>query len=336
MNITNRLFTYPVLSDEKDDYKESFFSVDYEQSMQGVNSLRLSFDIAMNCHELEQLIIDGKADYVIHLECSTTAYREVLHSVSKHIEHVIPIGRINGSFDAVAFIILKKNITGFFCTDWVDDFQDITFNLFTGSILAYQNLSSLDVTKDYEEFTNAGSIFAVYKRITEDNCPAEINLESNKIRIGLGTKDYDVYAVYSGKTELQSLFHSMLILPALVYVFEELRQEGGEETYHNKEWFLDLYNTSDTRGSQRSYGMNYQKTGKELMSQDEIAVMDGGKCILQVRGVRPFFSNKYDICKHKNYKYLSDYDKKNTFDIEKYLSTNLILKPEDEVELYQM
>ena len=110
---------------------------------------------------------------------------------------------------------------------------------------------------------------------------------------------------------------------------KEIAEILGKET-------IDLYNTSDTRGSQRSYGMNYQKTGKELMSQDEIAVMDGGKCILQVRGVRPFFSNKYDICKHKNYKYLSDYDKKNFFDIEKYLSTNLILKPEDEVELYQM
>lgn len=110
---------------------------------------------------------------------------------------------------------------------------------------------------------------------------------------------------------------------------KEIAEILGKET-------IDLYNTSDTRGSQRSYGMNYQKTGKELMSQDEIAVMDGEKCILQVRGVRPFFSNKYDICKHKNYKYLSDYDKKNTFDIEKYLSTNLILKPEDEVELYQM
>ena len=110
---------------------------------------------------------------------------------------------------------------------------------------------------------------------------------------------------------------------------KEIAEILGKET-------IDLYNTSDTRGSQRSYGMNYQKTGKELMSQDEIAVMDGGKCILQVRGVRPFFANKYDICKHKNYKYLSDYDKKNTFDIEKYLSTNLILKPEDEVELYQM
>lgn len=110
---------------------------------------------------------------------------------------------------------------------------------------------------------------------------------------------------------------------------KEIAEILGKET-------IDLYNTSDTRGSQRSYGMNYQKIGKELMSQDEIAVMDGGKCILQVRGVRPFFSNKYDICKHKNYKYLSDYDKKNIFDIEKYLSTNLILKPEDEVELYQM
>lgn len=112
-------------------------------------------------------------------------------------------------------------------------------------------------------------------------------------------------------------------------ILKEIAEILGKET-------IDLYNTSDTRGSQRSYGMNYQKTGKELMSQDEIAVMDGGKCILQVRGVRPFFSNKYDICKHKNYKYLSDYDKKNTFDIEKHLSTNLILKPEDEVELYQM
>ena len=110
---------------------------------------------------------------------------------------------------------------------------------------------------------------------------------------------------------------------------KELAEVLGKET-------IDLYNTSDTRGTSQSYGLNYQKTGKELMSQDEIAVMDGGKCIMQLRGVRPFFSNKYDICKHKNYKYLSDYDKKNIFDIEKYLSTNLILKPEDEVELYQM
>ena len=93
---------------------------------------------------------------------------------------------------------------------------------------------------------------------------------------------------------------------------KEMAEILGKET-------IDLYNTSDTRGTTQSYGLNYQKTGKELMSQDEIAVMDGGKCIMQVRGVRPFFSEKYDITKHKQYKYLSDYDSKNTFDIEKYL-----------------
>ena len=99
---------------------------------------------------------------------------------------------------------------------------------------------------------------------------------------------------------------------------------------------IDSFNTSDTRGSQRSYGLNYQKTGKALMSQDEIAVMDGSKCIMQLRGVRPFFSNKYDITKHPNYKYLSDYDKKNAFDIEKFLSTKYVAKPEDICETFDM
>ncbi len=93
---------------------------------------------------------------------------------------------------------------------------------------------------------------------------------------------------------------------------KELAEVLGKET-------IDLYNTSDTRGTSQSYGLNYQKTGKELMSQDEIAVMDGGKCIMQLRGVRPFFSNKFDITKHKQYHLLSDYDEKNVFDIEKYV-----------------
>lgn len=93
---------------------------------------------------------------------------------------------------------------------------------------------------------------------------------------------------------------------------KEMAEILGKET-------IDLYNTSDTRGTSQSYGLNYQKTGKELMSQDEIAVMDGGKCIMQLRGVRPFFSDKFDITKHKQYPLLSDYNKKNAFDIEKYM-----------------
>ena len=93
---------------------------------------------------------------------------------------------------------------------------------------------------------------------------------------------------------------------------KELSETLGKET-------IDLYNTSETRSNQKSFGLNYQKTGKELMSQDEITVMDGSKCIFQLRGVRPFLSDKFDITKHKNYKLLEDYDKKNLLDIESYM-----------------
>ena len=94
---------------------------------------------------------------------------------------------------------------------------------------------------------------------------------------------------------------------------------------------IDSFNTSETRGRELSHGLNYQKLGKELMTQDEIAVMDGGKCILQIRGVRPFFSDKYDITAHPNYKYLSDYDKKNSFDAERYIKRRPAVVRQNEV-----
>lgn len=109
---------------------------------------------------------------------------------------------------------------------------------------------------------------------------------------------------------------------------KEISETLGKET-------IDLFNTSDTRGQSRSYGLNYQKTGKELMSRDELAVMDGSKCILQLRGVRPFFSNKYDITKHKRYRELTDYNKKNEFDVEKYMKHELVMSVNDEFEMYE-
>ena len=118
---------------------------------------------------------------------------------------------------------------------------------------------------------------------------------------------------------------------------------GGRETTTLKEMSemlgketIDMYNTSDTRGTNRSYGINYQKTGKDLMSRDELAVMDGGKCILQLRGVRPFLSDKYDITKHRRYKQLSDSDKRLAFDIERYMKHRLIVKESDRVEPFEV
>lgn len=110
---------------------------------------------------------------------------------------------------------------------------------------------------------------------------------------------------------------------------KEISETLGKET-------IDLFNTSDTRGQSRSYGLNYQKTGKELMTKDELAVMDGGKCILQLRGVRPFYSKKFDITAHKRYKELSDSNKKNAFDVDQYLRCRLRMRADDEVEVFEI
>lgn len=109
---------------------------------------------------------------------------------------------------------------------------------------------------------------------------------------------------------------------------KELSTALGKET-------IDTFNTGESRGRETSHSLNYQKLGKELASVDELAVLDGGKCILQLRGVRPFLSEKYDITKHPNYKYLSDADQRNTFDIEKFLSTKLKVKPEETYDSYE-
>ena len=107
---------------------------------------------------------------------------------------------------------------------------------------------------------------------------------------------------------------------------KEMSELLGKET-------IDLYNTSETRSNQKSFGLNYQKTGKQLMTEDEIAVMDGGKCILQIRGARSFFSDKYDITKHKNYRLLADENEKNRYKVEKELNPQYTPKPEEEVEV---
>ena len=110
---------------------------------------------------------------------------------------------------------------------------------------------------------------------------------------------------------------------------KELAAVLGKET-------IDTYNTGESRGRETSHSLNYQKLGKELMSQDELAVMDGGKCILQLRGVRPFLSDKYDITRHPNFKYTADADKRNTFDIEAFLSARLKLKPDEVCDVYEV
>ena len=248
MNITKRLYTYPVLSEEKDDYDTTIFDVDINYLISGVNTLKIVFNITMNNSELNNLIIKQDAEYIIHIECANTSYRRIIRTTLNEEIIEIPTGKINGRLEIIGCLVAKKDLVNFNNYDWNKDYEGITFNLSKGSILAYKNIAVIDIFKNYEELANSNSIFKICKRITEESKPLEVNLESEYICVFLSTSEYENYVQFSKNMKLQPLLNSMIIFPTLVYVFEELKQEDGIEEYEGKKWFVSLKKSYQKRG----------------------------------------------------------------------------------------
>ena len=207
---------------------------------------------------------------------------------------------------------------------------DATFNFLVS--MAYTQLFNLLCERADDKY---GGRLPVHVRCLIDeaaNIGQIPNLE--KLMATIRSREISACLVLQAQSQLKALYKDNM--DTIIGNCDSSLFLGGKEETTLKSWSallgketIDMYNTSVTKGTQESHGQNFQKLGKDLMSMDELAVMDGGKCLLQVRGVRPFLSRKYDITKHPNYKYLSDFNPKNTFDIEKYLSTRLRVKPDD-------
>ena len=213
---------------------------------------------------------------------------------------------------------------------------DSTFNFLISMV--YTQLFNLLCEKADDVY---GGRLPVHVRCLIDEC-ANIgqipNLE--KLVATIRSREISACLVLQAQSQLKALYKDNA--DTIIGNMDSQVFLGGSETTTLKELAaalgketIDLYNTSDTRGNSPSYGTSYQKTGHELMSRDELAVMDGGKCILQLRGVRPFLSDKYDLTQHPNYKLTGDYDKKNMFDIEKYLDHRLKLRPSDTYDVVE-
>ena len=214
---------------------------------------------------------------------------------------------------------------------------DATFNFLVS--MAYTQLFNLLCERADDKY---GGRLPVHVRCLIDeaaNIGQIPNLE--KLMATIRSREISACLVLQAQSQLKALYKDNM--DTIIGNCDASLFLGGKEETTLKSWnsllgkeTIDMYNTSVTKGTQESHGQNFQKLGKDLMSVDELAVMDGGKCLLQIRGVRPFLSRKYDITKHPNYKYLSDYAPKNAFDIEKFLSTRLPVRPGELYRNYEV
>lgn len=242
MDIRYKLYPYPVLAAGTDDYVNSQYSFDINYK-KGVRELIFEFDITLINKGIQEMVDDGKAEFLIHLECPQTCYRSVVKFQDKHYEKHILESQLNGKLSICAFIVAKQDLKGYTNTEFNEDYGKSSFNIERGSVLGIGGQYNLDITKDTEELEKVPSIFSICRAVVDDgHNDMKINLDGDKIAITLCNESFQNYKLLSAMPDFLPVFHSMLIVPALIYVFETLRREDIEE-HEDKRWFKGIKKT---------------------------------------------------------------------------------------------
>ncbi|MCQ2473670.1 MAG: hypothetical protein MJ098_06000 [Saccharofermentans sp.] len=239
MEIKNRLFPYPVLCDETDDYLDSEFNVEMTMN-ETMNDLVLSFDITLSNSELNDLIREGKAKYVLHLECSNTSYRKAIKTELNQINYNVPKSKVNKELSIVVMLVSTTDIINFFSSSLNEDYLGEQINFEHSSILAYQNMPKIIISKEYEELAGNESLFSIirieYPDPDEEHM-LDIILDDDKIKIKVDAKTYDLYIKYQQSTALAS---SLFVLPALLHMIDVIREDDSCSNYESRHWFIKI------------------------------------------------------------------------------------------------
>lgn len=247
MEIKNRLFPYPVLCDDNDDYIESKFDVIVTKEEE-LNDIILHFDIELDNTELLSLIRGGKAEYVMHIECPYTSYRKVVRGFSKPIEYSIPKEKVNKDVYLVAMVVATSEINNFYSDSFNEDYDESVY-FEKGSILAYKNLPRLIIVKNYEELARGDSFFTIVNKSygKEEMEPVTYDLSGDKIKILVDNNMYNKYVKFQTNQDMFPLIISLLVLPALAYAIEILRSEGNGN-YASTYWYQKLCKSCELKG----------------------------------------------------------------------------------------
>lgn len=250
MEIKNRLFPYPVLCTENDDYENCEFNVRTDVKEE-LNDIVIHFDIQLNgVPEIQWLIRDNNAQFVIHIECSSTAFRTIIKTAETKKTIRIPKSRVNIEIALLATIVAEKDIVGYSSNNLNEDYDE-TIDFKRGSILAYRNLSKIYVTKNYEELAGDNSFFTVVKRTDSDGVdrlPVAYSLSDSKIKILVSEAIYDEYIKYHNSPNMEPLMNTLLVMPAIAHMVDEMRMSNDVEEFKHLYWYQKINKACKLQG----------------------------------------------------------------------------------------
>lgn len=236
MEIRNRLFPYPVLCDETDDYDEDL--IVSSTTTEGMNDLNGIIRFDLQNEAMIDLIRGGYAEYVVHLECSSTSYRKVLRSDVSEISYSIPKSRVNVEVTVLALVVAKRRIDNFISDTLNEDYEGERITFEKASILAYKNMPRIYIYKNYEELDGNESLFSIIKVGLPDDeevKPLTFDLTGDRIKIMVDPKTYEAYIHFQQKSAIAM---SMLVLPAVHYMIDELRE--SPTSFSTCIWYMKM------------------------------------------------------------------------------------------------
>jgi hypothetical protein len=246
MDIRYKLYPYPVLSAATDDYKDSQFVFKVQQQL-GIREVILKIHVELENESLWGLVQTDKAEFVVHIECPYTSYREALRFQDTEYVWKIPEKNLNGKVSICTFLVAKVNIKNYLNENWNEVYKDLAFDLERGSILAIGGQYDLHIVKEMQSLAKVPSIFTICRSAADNEEEMKIDIADHKIAITLSSEVFQNYKLLAAMPHFLPVLHSMLILPALLYVFETLLREGVED-FETRRWFRVLEKTLQKDG----------------------------------------------------------------------------------------
>lgn len=255
MEIKYKLYPYPVLWDKNDDYKKpSKFSVEVDPK-EDFKNIKLKINFLLKDKEIEKLIKENKAEYVVHIEGTSTYFREIISTKETEINYVLKNRDILGRLQVNFFILAKQDIKDYRNDNFNEDYSSETFNLKKGNIIAIADGYRFDIEKNDDELGKISSIFSICKKETVEQTGMTIDMGYEKIRIGLNITDYVNYSQLSQNPNKVDSANSVIIFPALIYIFEQLKKDFNETDYTEYKWFRALENIFKKNGEELNKGL---------------------------------------------------------------------------------